>query len=160
MFIQWPFMVNPKLHSKHAIVTLWIINYCHSYIDDDSHVILKPLPGHDDCQHDYINTSYVDVSTSSLYKHRYCGMFIFQNHHFCRVTPFPVNSLPHKVSKVSNDAICQDILRISVLFHFYIRDKSSRTYTYLRAGHVCTPSTATYLHITVFSVGLKWTPII
>ena len=50
----------------------------HSDIDDDSHVILKPLPGHDDCQHDYINASYVDVSTSSLYKHRYCGMLIFQ----------------------------------------------------------------------------------
>ena len=52
----------------------------HSYIDDDSRVILKPLLGHDDCQHDYINASYVDVSTSSLYKHRYnCGMLIIQN---------------------------------------------------------------------------------
>ena len=39
----------------------------HSYIDDDSRVILKPLPGRDDCQHDYINASYVDVSTSVLY---------------------------------------------------------------------------------------------
>ena len=52
----------------------------HSYIDDDSRVILKPLPGHDNCQHDYINASYVDVSISSLYKHRYnCGMLIIQN---------------------------------------------------------------------------------
>ena len=36
----------------------------HSYIDDDSRVILRPLPGRDDCQHDYINASYVDVSIS------------------------------------------------------------------------------------------------
>ena len=39
-----------------------ILHANHSYIDDDSRVILKPLPGHDDCQHDYINASYVDVS--------------------------------------------------------------------------------------------------
>ena len=78
----------------------------HSYIDDDSRVILKPLTGHEDCQHDYINASYVDVSTSRLYKHRYCGMLIFQNPHICRVTPFPVNSLAHKVS---NESICQDM---------------------------------------------------
>ena len=51
----------------------------HSYIDDDSRVILKPLLGHNDCQHDYINASYVDVSISSIYKHRYCGMLIIQN---------------------------------------------------------------------------------
>ena len=86
MFIQLserPFMVNPKWCSKHAIeyhhsMNTKHLHAVHSDIDDDSRVILKPLPGHDDCQHDYINASYVDVSTSSLYKHRYCGMLIFQ----------------------------------------------------------------------------------
>ena len=59
------------------------VNTCmlsHSDIDDDSRVILKPLHGHDDCQHDYINASYVDVSISTSYQHRYnCGMLIIQN---------------------------------------------------------------------------------
>ena len=83
-------------------ITLWILNTCilsHSYTDDDSRVILRPLPGHDDCQHDYINASYVDVRIC-LYIHTYLGMLIFQNPHLCRVTPFPVNSLPHKVSTI------------------------------------------------------------
>ena len=33
-----------------------------TYTDDDNHVILSPLEGHEDCQGDYINASYVDVS--------------------------------------------------------------------------------------------------
>ena len=34
----------------------------HSYTDDDNRVVLRPLEGHEDCQSDYINASYVDVS--------------------------------------------------------------------------------------------------
>ena len=30
--------------------------------DDDNRLKLKPLNGRDDCQNDYINASYVDVS--------------------------------------------------------------------------------------------------
>ena len=30
--------------------------------DDDNRVVLRPLEGHEDCQSDYINASYVDVS--------------------------------------------------------------------------------------------------
>ena len=33
-----------------------------SYTDDDNRVVLRPLEGHEDCQSDYINASYVDVS--------------------------------------------------------------------------------------------------
>lgn len=41
------------------VTKLWSV-YCHS--DDDNRVILTSIPGFDDCQHDYINASYVDVS--------------------------------------------------------------------------------------------------
>ena len=64
-------MIHLKLHSKHAIEYHHIMNtkhlhiLSHSYIDDDSRVILRPLPGRDDCQHDYINASCVDVSISN-----------------------------------------------------------------------------------------------
>ena len=34
-------------------------NYC---TDDGNRVVLKPLHGYEDCQHDYVNASYVDVS--------------------------------------------------------------------------------------------------
>ena len=30
--------------------------------DDDNRVVLRPLEGHEDCQSDYVNASYVDVS--------------------------------------------------------------------------------------------------
>ena len=33
-----------------------------SCTDDDNRVVLRPLEGHEDCQSDYINASYVDVS--------------------------------------------------------------------------------------------------
>jgi len=33
-----------------------------SYTDDDNRVVLRPLEGHEDCQSDYVNASYVDVS--------------------------------------------------------------------------------------------------
>ena len=38
------------------------INTCHLTTDDDHRVVLRPLEGHKDCQNDYINASYVDVS--------------------------------------------------------------------------------------------------
>ena len=31
-------------------------------VDDDHRVTLRPLTGHEDCQTDYINAGYVDVS--------------------------------------------------------------------------------------------------
>ena len=33
-----------------------------SCTDDDNHVVLRPLEGHEDCQSDYINASYINVS--------------------------------------------------------------------------------------------------
>ena len=39
--------------------------------DDHNRVILAPLAGHDDCQRDYINACYVDVS---VYKHSCCKL--------------------------------------------------------------------------------------
>ena len=38
-----------------------------SYTDDDNRVVLNPLEGHEDCQSDYINASYVDVSHFDWY---------------------------------------------------------------------------------------------
>ena len=35
--------------------------------DDDNRVKLKSLSGREDCQHDYINASYVDVSVHYNY---------------------------------------------------------------------------------------------
>ena len=33
------------------------------FSDDDNRIILKPIGDLSDCQHDYINASYIDVST-------------------------------------------------------------------------------------------------
>ena len=43
-----------------------------TYTDDDNHVILSPLEGHEDCQGDYINASYVDVSHLFHELHYHC----------------------------------------------------------------------------------------
>ena len=32
-------------------------------LDDDNRIVLQPIDGHPDCQHDYINASYIDVRT-------------------------------------------------------------------------------------------------
>ena len=34
----------------------------HTHLDDDSRVILQPIPGEADCKTDYINASYIDVN--------------------------------------------------------------------------------------------------
>ena len=36
-------------------------------LDDEHRVQLKPLPDHRDCQGDYVNASYVDVSLSLIF---------------------------------------------------------------------------------------------
>ena len=37
-----------------------ILLFLHS--DDDNRIVLQPISGHSDCQKDYINASYIDVS--------------------------------------------------------------------------------------------------
>ena len=34
------------------------------FVDDDNRIVLKPIADADDCQRDYINACYVDVSLS------------------------------------------------------------------------------------------------
>ena len=44
---------------------IWVMMRCYMHLictDDDNRVKLKSLSGREDCQHDYINASYVDVS--------------------------------------------------------------------------------------------------
>ena len=36
-------------------------------LDDEHRMQLKPLPDHRDCQGDYVNASYVDVSLSLIF---------------------------------------------------------------------------------------------
>ena len=51
-----------------ACMTLWICMCSNMvihnilYIDDDCRIVLEPITGIPDYQHDYINASYVDVS--------------------------------------------------------------------------------------------------
>ena len=35
-------------------------------LDDDNRIVLQPIDGHPDCQHDYINASYIDVRNVHL----------------------------------------------------------------------------------------------
>ena len=37
-------------------------------LDDEHRMQLKPLPDHRDCQGDYVNASYVDVSLTNLWR--------------------------------------------------------------------------------------------
>ena len=70
--------------------------YCHS--DDDNRVILKSISGFDDCQHDYINASYVDVS------HYVCTHLVtLLIQLLCRDTTFTMHSLLPKVYDVHDD---------------------------------------------------------
>lgn len=42
--------------------------------DDENRVTLTPIPGYSDCQNDYINASYIDVSTITTYQYyNYAG---------------------------------------------------------------------------------------
>ena len=47
-----------------ACINVYIYT-CGLCTDDDNRVVLKQYPGHEDCQHDYINASYIDVSITS-----------------------------------------------------------------------------------------------
>ena len=77
--------------------------YCHS--DDDNRVILKSISGFDDCQHDYINASYVDVS------HYVCTHLVtlLIHKYICRDTTFKMRLLLPKVCDVHND-LCVRVL--------------------------------------------------
>ena len=82
--------------------------------DDDHRAILKPLPGHPDCQSDYINASYVDVSkTPSIIKPSYliCLSQI-------RATPKQADSCPlkvcHKLLETPNVAPLHDSAAVVV----------------------------------------------
>ena len=46
-----PFLMSTIVH-----------HFINSLIDDDNRIILNPIPGQQDCQNDYINASYLDVS--------------------------------------------------------------------------------------------------
>ena len=50
-----------------------LFNEFHSFtlLDDDNRVTLKPLSEYSDCQRDYINASYVDVSSKINYMRRF-----------------------------------------------------------------------------------------
>ena len=45
--------------------------------DDDNLIILDPIPGQEDCQSDYINACYVDVSVCVLSSYFNVSMFLF-----------------------------------------------------------------------------------
>ena len=62
--------------------------------DDDHRVTLKPLEGHKDCQTDYINGSYVDVSPYLYPAHANVTEHVLV---LFRDTPSQANSSPHKV---------------------------------------------------------------
>ena len=48
--------------------------------DDDNRIILRPIEGHPDCQREFINACYVDVSyitsLSPLYTHTHTHTYI------------------------------------------------------------------------------------
>ena len=45
----------------HCLTSMYICT-----VDDHNRVLLNPLPNCPDCQHDYINASYIDVSYSKM----------------------------------------------------------------------------------------------
>ena len=56
----------PVYHLLYSANTYTLIHahtrhMCCVLSDDDNRISLRPLPGHSDCQREYINASYVDV---------------------------------------------------------------------------------------------------
>ena len=43
--------------------TVYVFHFPIFILDDDNRIVLQPIDGHPDCQHDYINASYIDVRT-------------------------------------------------------------------------------------------------
>ena len=41
--------------------TVYVIHFSVFILDDDNRIVLQPIDGHPDCQHEYINASYIDV---------------------------------------------------------------------------------------------------
>ena len=55
--------MNSVLHKIFTSTILYfMILFFKSLIDDDNRIILDTIPGQQDCQNDYINASYLDVS--------------------------------------------------------------------------------------------------
>ena len=65
--------------------------------DDDHHVLLRPLEGHEDCQSDYINASYVNVR-ANYFHCTFSIILLWYNYCLLRATPSRPSFLPHKVS--------------------------------------------------------------
>ena len=49
-----------------VIFNVYMLFFIISSIDDDNRIILGTIPGQQDCQNDYINASFLDVSISNI----------------------------------------------------------------------------------------------
>ena len=65
-------------------------------IDDDHRVVLKPIAGRVNCEHEYINASYIDVRPSTKYAMHIYHWFIIKSTH--RAILSARNTLLPKVS--------------------------------------------------------------
>ena len=81
--------------------TVYGWDYCFS--DDDNRIALKPLADANDCQRDYINACYVDVSLFLCLMLSISIMHVHSPFHACRATLFQTSLLPLKV-KISSSA--------------------------------------------------------
>ncbi len=60
---------QPRGHYMHTMcvcVCVFSVINTYSHADDDNLLVLQPIPGQEDCQSDYINACYVDVSVCVL----------------------------------------------------------------------------------------------
>ena len=73
------------------------------FSDDDNRITLKPLADANDCQRDYINACYVDVSLILCLMLSIIIMHVHSPFHACRGTLFQTSLLPLKV-KISSSA--------------------------------------------------------
>ena len=50
------------LHLLQSNRMIWLVDFSFLNTDDHNRIALAPFPGHNDCQRDYINACYIDVS--------------------------------------------------------------------------------------------------
>ena len=43
-----------------------VLHFIFFILDDDNRIVLQPIDGHPDCQHEYINASFIDVRNVHL----------------------------------------------------------------------------------------------
>ena len=60
-----------------ALCVCVLISHTTIPADDDNLIILDPIPGQEDCQSDYINACYVDVSVCVLSSYFNGSLFLF-----------------------------------------------------------------------------------